>query len=343
MRSPLMNCQMQKLARSLKIGARDRAAFSSLLHPCRRMTARCRSMEKQILASRSALFSQNESRLSVNYSMQSVKNSILQSVPRGYSSGRSLREIKMIDNRQIRKRLMLRHLSSPLVLAPFLFGVTMLAAAWAFEWKAAGLVAFFGLSGLVGAAGIFLTKLFLGGEKEAAQILQEMESNEIARKEQDLDQLERRLESSDEDPRPEKALRDLRSLVRIFQENKLESGKSHQLASLIDIHTRVIELFDHCVELLEQTIPLWETAAALHTPAARKPILAQRETIIDDIQGSVRQLSAALVGLKQFGAGDASTDRLKQMRSELDQSLKIAKTVETRVNEWMRESQVFKN
>lgn len=250
----------------------------------------------------------------------------------------------MIDNRQIQKRLLLRHLSSSLVLAPFLLGATMLAAAWTFvEWKAAGLAAFAGLSGLIGAGGIFLTKLFLGGEKAAAQILQEMEANEIARKERDLDRLERRLKSSDDDPRPEKALRDLRALVQVFQENKLGSGKSHQLASLIDIHTRVIELFDHCVELLEQTIQLWETAAALHTPAARKPILAQREIIIDDIQGSVRQLSAALVGLKQFGAGDASTDRLKQMRSELDQSLKMAKTVETRVNEWMRESQVFKN
>ena len=219
----------------------------------------------------------------------------------------------------------------------------MLAAAWTFEWEAAGLVAFAGLAGVVGAAGIFLTKLFLGNDNAATQIFQEMEADEVARKEQDLDQLERRLESSDDDPRPEKALRDLRSLVRVFQENKLRSGKSHQLASLMDIHTRVIELFDHCVELLEQTIQLWETASSLHTPAGRKPIMDQRETIIDDIQSSVRQLSAALVGLKQFGAGSASTDRLKQMRSELDQSLKIAKTVETRVNKWMRESQVFKN
>ena len=249
----------------------------------------------------------------------------------------------MIDNRQIQKRLLLHHLSSPLVLAPFLLGVTMLAAAWTFEWKAAGVAAFVGLAGLIGAGGILLTKLFLGSENTAVQILQEMEANEVARKERDLDQLEMRLESSDDDPRPEKALRDLRALVRVFQETKLESGKSHQLASLIDIHARVIELFDHCVELLEQTIQLWKTAASLHTPAARKPILAQREIIIDDIQGSVRQLSAALVGLKQFGAGSASTDRLKQMRSELDQSLKIAKTVETRVNKWMRESQVSKN
>lgn len=249
----------------------------------------------------------------------------------------------MIDNRQIRKRLLLRYLSSPLVLAPFLFGVTMLAAAWTFEWKAAGLAVFAGLFGLIGAGGILLTKLFLGSENAAAQILQEMEADEVARKERDLDQLERRLEKSDDDPRPEKALRDLRALVRVFQETQIESGGNHQLASLIDVHARVIELFDHCVELLEQTIQLWETAAALHTPAARKPILAQRETIIDDIQGSVRQLSAALIGLKQLGAGNASTDRLKQMRGELDQSLEIAKTVETRVNEWMRETQVFKN
>ena len=144
----------------------------------------------------------------------------------------------MIDNRQIRKRLLLRHLSSPLVLAPFLLGVTMLAAAWTFEWKAAGLAAFVGLAGVVGGAGVFLTKLFLGSDNAATQIFQEMEADEVARKARDLDQLERRLESSDEDPRPEKALRDLRALVQVFQENKLRSGKNHQLASLMDIHTR---------------------------------------------------------------------------------------------------------
>ncbi len=248
----------------------------------------------------------------------------------------------MIDNRQIRKRMLLHHLGSPLVLTPFLLGVTSLAAAWAFQWKAAGIAIFAGLAGLIGAGGILLTRLLLGGENTAARILQELEANEVARKEQKLDQLERRLESSDDDPRPEKALRDLRALVSVFQESSLQST-GHQLTSLVDIHARVIELFNHCVELLEQTIQLWETAAALHTPAARKPILNQRETIIDDIQGSVQQLSTALVGLKQLGAGNVSTDRLKQMRGELDQSLKIAKTAETRVNQWIRESQALKN
>lgn len=342
-----MNCRMQNPARNPAIGGRGRVsnAFSSLSRPYRRMPSRRRNTgkQKQTFVSRSALPFRDCSPPPAKNPTQSVKNSVLECVPKGYAPRRSLRGTRMIDNRQIRKRLLLRHLSSPLVLAPFLFGVTMLAAAWTFEWKAAGLAAFAGLAGIVGGAGIFLTKLFLGSDNAATQIFQEMEADEVARKARDLDQLERRLESSDEDPRPEKALRDLRALVRVFQENKLKSGESHQLASLIDIHTRVIELFDHCVELLEQTIQLWETASSLHTPAARKPILDQRETIIDDIQGSVRQLSAALVGLKQFGAGSASTDRLKQMRSELDQSLKIAKTVETRVNKWMRESQVFKN
>ncbi len=243
----------------------------------------------------------------------------------------------MIDDSQIKKQVLLRHLGSPLVLAPFLFGVTSLTAAWAFDWKAAGIAAFTGIAGLLGAGGIFLTRLMLGGQNTAAKVIQEAEADEIKRKESELNQLERELETSDQDPRPEKALRDLRALVKVFQETS-EKSTSHQLATMVDIHARVTELFDHCVELLEQTIQLWKTASKLTTPAAQEPILEQREAIIRDIQDSVQQLSATMVGLQQLGSGQPSTDRLRAMRTELDQSLEVARAVEARVEKLMRNS-----
>ncbi|MCS1408671.1 MAG: hypothetical protein M2R45_01847 [Verrucomicrobia subdivision 3 bacterium] len=265
------------------------------------------------------------------------KNPVLERRAHGYFRERP--DETMIDNRQIRNQVLLRHIGSPLVLAPFLFGITSLTAAWAFDWKAASIAAFAGLAGIIGAGGIFLTRLILGGEKTAAQVIQEMEADELAHKERELDQLERRLESSDNDPRPEKSLQDLRALIKVFQETR-NDATSHQLTTMVDIHAKVTELFDHCVELLEQTIQLWETATSLNTEAARKPILEQRETIVEDIQASVQQLSTTLVGLKQLGTAEASTGRLRQMRDELDQSLKVARNIEARVDKWMREAKV---
>jgi hypothetical protein len=271
-------------------------------------------------------------------SLDHRKNSVPHLFPREYSlkivPGRNMN----IDERQVRKQVFINHLGSPLVLAPLLFGVTSLTAAWAFDWKMAGIAAFGGIAGILASGGIFLTRLILGGEATATAVIQEMEGETIRKREKDLDRLERELESSDNDPRPEKALRDLRSLVEILKEHTLDP-KSHHLATVVDIHARVTELFEHCVELLQQTIRLWQAASKLSTPVAKQPILDQRETMIAEIQSSVKQVSDTLVGLTQLGTSETSTERLKQMRSELDQSLSVARSVEERVSRMMRDSE----
>jgi hypothetical protein len=268
---------------------------------------------------------------------QFAKNTVPTRRAQEYSRKSIHRDARMIDEQQIRKQVLVRQMGSPLVLAPLLFGVTSLTAAWAFDWKMAGIAAFAGIAGIMASGGIFLTRLILGGQQTAANVIKELESDALSRREKELDRLERELETSDNDPRPEKALRDLRSLVHVLKESALDS-KSHQTATMVDIHAKVTELFEHCVELLEQTIQLWKTAAKLNTETAKKPILAQRETIIEDIQQSVQQVSNTLVGLKQMNSNESSTARLKQMRVELDQSLDVARTVEERVNRLMRES-----
>ena len=251
------------------------------------------------------------------------------------------RDEPMMKDQQVRKQVFVRHLGSPLVLAPLLLGMTSLTAAWAFDWKTASIATFAGVAGLLASGGIFLTRLILGGEQTAANVIREMEAETIARDEERLDRLEQALESSDNDPRPEKALRDLRALVDALKESA-QNPKSHHLATLVEIHAQVNELFEHCVELLEQTIQLWQTAASLNTPAAQHPILQQRERLIEEIQQSVEQVSHTLVGLKQLSGTEISSDRLKQMRAELDQSLNVARNVEARVNRMMRESPLSK-
>jgi hypothetical protein len=101
--------------------------------------------------------------------------------------------------------------------------------------------------------------------------------------------------------------------------------------SVFDIQSMARRLFDQCVHSLRQTATMWQTAHRLNTAEARAPILAQRESLIADVQGSIRQLSDALVALQTMGAGEHSSSELNRIRDELDESLAVAKRVEERM------------
>jgi DNA polymerase III epsilon subunit-like protein len=154
------------------------------------------------------------------------------------------------------------------------------------------------------------------------------EENEI--RQRTLDALDQRLATADDDPRPETALRELRALVKAFEE---ADGRDWSLnaQTVFDVHSMVGQLFDQCVHSLQQTDRLWQTAQKLQTAAARRPILQQREKIIDEIEASIKQMSSALVSLQTMGSGPGTSAELSRLREELDQSLAVAKTVEERV------------
>jgi hypothetical protein len=244
----------------------------------------------------------------------------------------------MLDEKTLRKRVWLRLLGSPLTIVPFLLGMTTLTTTWALDWKP-GIGMFAGLAGLLAAGGAFLTRLLLSAGRVTREVATQLEREDQDARQRSLDELDRRLSSADQDPRPEAALRDLRALVKAFEEGATDYSRSNA-GSVIDIHSRVGELFDHCVESLCQTERLWQTAQKLNTVAARKPILHQREKIIEEIQASIKQLSDTLVALQTLGAGDRSPAELGRLRDELDQSLAVAKTVEERVNNLVKETGV---
>lgn len=236
----------------------------------------------------------------------------------------------MPDAKDMRKRVLLRLLGSPWVVVPFMAGMTALTAAWALGLRA-GFALFAGLAGVLAAAGAFVTQLVLRGESVAHKVLEES-----AREQQDLalrtlDALDRQLSEEDKDPRPEAALRDLRALLRAYAEVE-SAATAANMATLVEIRSRINQLFDQCVQSLRQTGRLWQTARQLHSTAARQPLLDQREKIIADVQATVRQVSAALVGVQNLDAGEGSTRQLTRLREELDQSLLVAQTVEERVN-----------
>jgi hypothetical protein len=244
----------------------------------------------------------------------------------------------MLDENKLKKRVILRLLGSPFTIVPFVVGMTCLTAAWALDWNL-GIGVFAGLAGFLGASGAFATRLFLGSEKVVNEVTNEMVKEEQLDKQKALDELDRMLTTSDEDPRPEAALRDLRALLAALQETR-NAASGLNLTSVYDIDSMSTQLFNQCVRSLEQTLKLWQTAQRLNTASARDPILEQREKIMADIQASIKQLSDTLIALQSLGSGDNSTAELSRIRDELDQSLAVAKVVEARINSLVEETDV---
>jgi len=244
----------------------------------------------------------------------------------------------MPDARQIRNRVLLRLLGHPLVVGPFIAGMTALTAAWSMGSKA-GYLLFAGLAGVLAGVGSFVTQLALRGETVARQVTEEVAREEGEAAQRVLDHLDRQLTDADKDPRPETALRDLRALVRAFDEAEAAANRAH-LPLIVDLRARVQEVFRQGVEAVAQTGKLWQTARELNTPAARQPLLDQRERLIADVQATVKQLSDTLVGVQSLGTGEGSSRELTRLREELDQSLAMARTVEERVASLLHEPPV---
>ena len=231
---------------------------------------------------------------------------------------------------QIRRKVFLRLLGHPVVIAPFVLGVSACTAVWAFNWPA-GLGWFATAAGALASAGAYLTRLVLDDGKIARAVVTEMEQRDQQAIEATLDELDRLLSISDKDPRPETALRDLRALVRAF-DSFAEKTDSLHAPAVIEVRSRVREIFESSVRSLEQTLQLGNTAKILHLPEARKPLLEQREKIIAEIQAGIKQLGNTLAALQHLGSGAQSTRELARLRDELDQSLQIASRVEERLN-----------
>lgn len=244
----------------------------------------------------------------------------------------------MLDEKTLRKKVFLRLLGSPLTIAPFMIGSTAMMASWALNWQPA-LGLFAGLAGGLGAAGAYVTQLLLNGERITHEAAADLAREENAARQKSLDALDERLSKADTDPRPETSLRELRALVKAFEEADAR-GFQLNASTVFDVRSMVGQLFEQCVHSLQQTDRLAQTAQQLHTPAARQPILEQRERIIEEVHASIRQLSGTLVSLQHLGGGTGSNAELTRLRAELDQSLHVAKTVEERVNALVKDAAI---
>ena len=135
----------------------------------------------------------------------------------------------------------------------------------------------------------------------------------------------------DGDTRTEDAMQDLRSLRDAFRQLNVIAPDLNQ-AMIDEIQERAEELFAQCVSSLEKSLQLWKTADSLASDVAKKPILEQREKLVSEVVGTVEHMSRTLAAVQSITSKPEGDARLQQLRSELDQSLEVAKRVEQRVD-----------
>ena len=236
----------------------------------------------------------------------------------------------MPDSRTVTRRVLLRLLGRPSVLAPVVLGTTGGSILWALNGNPS-LGWFLLLAGILGSVGSYLTRVLLDNGRTAKTVLIEMEREAQAAWQAALDDLDRRLVQADQDPRPETALRDMRALLRALEDIADDSPPEH-LPALIEVRSQVRQLFDHSVRALERTMRLFDTARQLQSQEARRPLVDERERILADLQAGIQQLGSTVVALQRIGAGDHARTELARLRQELDRSLEVAGRVESRLD-----------
>lgn len=242
----------------------------------------------------------------------------------------------MPDDHSVRRKVLLRMLGHPVVLAPFLTGATVSAGVLATGGQLT-VAAFSLLAGSLVSVGSFVTRLIADDGRTARKVIAELEQAERGNVQAAIDDLDRRLVSSDDDPRPENALRDLRALMSAFEEFARHET-SLTSVTVVEIRAKAEQIFQQSIRSLEQTLKLGETAQRLLTPSARAPILAERERLVADIEAGTRQLGVTLAALQRLASGGHSQSELARLRDELDQSLDLASTVDARLHALMHES-----
>jgi hypothetical protein len=236
-----------------------------------------------------------------------------------------------IDSAQVRRRVLLKLATSPSALVPFLAGATLLVISWALDLRSGGAV-FAGIVSVLIGAGLFLTRLFAGSDGLEKAVLADMQEEARQAREKELDQLDKDL-GKDGDPRTEQILRDLRVLTAALEQDKIWSSGMN-LQSGFDLAEGVDQLFRGGVAALRKALELWKTARDIATPDARKPILARRERLIEELRTSVGHLGKILAEVQAMGSSEASDQQLQNVRRELDASLDVAKRVEQRMTRW---------
>ena len=231
-----------------------------------------------------------------------------------------------MDQNRLRQKVLWNLASSPTTLVPLVVGATLLLGLWTFSISSV-FAAVVGVGALLVGCGTFLTRLFVGDERVAQKSIADLRREHEQEQIDELDKLDDRLER-DRDPRTQKMLRDLRTLVKNFKDGSYDDNLN--ISSLLDITTGVEELFEEGVKMLGKSLEFSRTAKDFNDKSTREAILQRREEVLGDVGKSIDQLGKLLTDIQGMDVQDHSQqDRIRQ---ELKDSFDVAKKVRERMS-----------
>ncbi|OGX11629.1 MAG: hypothetical protein A2351_02170 [Omnitrophica bacterium RIFOXYB12_FULL_50_7] len=173
---------------------------------------------------------------------------------------------------------------------------------------------------------------FLSWEKIARQVKEEMEKEAVASREQQLNDLYRRL-GEDDDPKTEKLLQDLREISNAIRESSLEQSRL-DIKTAFDIILKEEQLFAKCVERLELSLQLWSRASRISNPEVKEKLLNLRQSVLGEIEKTTSYLGDILARIQGAGykeGGDKAD--LLSIIGDLQDGIAIAEKADKRMKE----------
>ena len=225
---------------------------------------------------------------------------------------------------EVRQKVMLDLFASPGTLIPVVAGVSALLLSWAIGGDATANA--IGIIGIMGGVGHFASRLVLGLESMTQRAYEAILQRDEKELKESLDKLEADLRQ-DKDDRTVACLKQLRHLNAQFQSAR---AKNRLIASHPQLISRVEEIFDASVLQLQRSLELYELSQKLTGPA-KKNALAEREQVITDVLETRDHMNAIIEQFHTFTIRRESSE-LGRLRSELDETLQVAKRTEERIS-----------
>jgi hypothetical protein len=228
------------------------------------------------------------------------------------------------------RRVFRNLIANPVVSIPFGLGAATCVVAL-ISGQFFGFLGFLGISGMLLGTGMAATRLLISAEDLGRVAYEELLDERDISQSEYLSDLGQRL-SADGDTRTEEFLTALRHCFDRMQENDNLSN-SAPAEFLPEIRANVDALYETCLGSLERTLVFANAARQMATPEARQELLHSREKLIDEIRSSIHCLGRTLDQLQTSALRQDDHSDLVEIRSELDQGLRVARQVEERMSQ----------
>lgn len=218
-------------------------------------------------------------------------------------------------------------LTRPSVLVPGLCGLGSLGLA-AVVPGAGAFLGILGVSGLVIAAGMFVTGAVFDTQRIGKDTFDELQQAERQGEVNRLNRLAADLRSVAADG----AITYVAKLKSHHQ--RLERGRRGEGFSIPDhIADMAEDLYERCVDALQRAVSLGKAMVEMSTDQVRQELGEKVATLLGEVDQGVHQLGLTLDRLQSAALLKDDTEEISRIREELDTGLQVARRVDQRMQE----------